>query len=76
MGLCLSIIVQGPYEPFILFGDSLTQFSSDQERGFASQPALQHGRSSVSMRGHVKPSNIAIPFKRQADIETLLLGPQ
>ncbi|PGH29672.1 hypothetical protein GX50_07582 [[Emmonsia] crescens] len=30
------------YEQFILFGDSITQFSCDQGRGFAFSPALQN----------------------------------
>lgn len=33
-----------PYDQFILFGDSITQMSSNQERGFGLQPALQDGQ--------------------------------
>lgn len=32
-----------PYDQFILFGDSITQMSSNQELGFGFQPALQDG---------------------------------
>ena len=32
------------YDQFVLFGDSLLQHSSSQERGFALAPALQAGK--------------------------------
>jgi hypothetical protein len=32
------------YEQFFLFGDSITQASFDQERGFGFAAALQHGK--------------------------------
>lgn len=32
-----------PYDQFILFGDSLTQMSSNQDDGFGYHPALQEG---------------------------------
>lgn len=35
-----------PYDQFILFGDSITQMSSDQSMGFGFQPALQDGKVS------------------------------
>ena len=35
----------GPYGQIILFGDSITEQSADQERGFAFMPALQNSRS-------------------------------
>lgn len=31
------------YDQIILFGDSITQGSSEQSKGFAFAPALQHG---------------------------------
>lgn len=34
---------KGPYEQFILFGDSITQMSCNQDLGFAWTPALQNG---------------------------------
>lgn len=34
---------KGPYEQFILFGDSITQMSCAQDLGFAWTPALQNG---------------------------------
>ena len=34
----------GPYPQFILFGDSITQWSSEQELGFNFMPALQNGK--------------------------------
>jgi hypothetical protein len=37
-----------PYDQFILFGDSITQMSSDQSMGFGFQPALQDGKISIS----------------------------
>ncbi|KAI9369609.1 SGNH hydrolase-type esterase domain-containing protein [Aspergillus egyptiacus] len=36
-----------PYDQFILFGDSITQFSSSQEMGFGFQSALQDAYSRV-----------------------------
>ncbi|KAL4958511.1 SGNH hydrolase-type esterase domain-containing protein [Aspergillus filifer] len=36
-----------PYSQFILFGDSITQMSSNQEQGFGFQPALQDAYSRV-----------------------------
>ena len=35
--------MQGPYDQFLLFGDSITQQSFDQAEGFAFGPALQNG---------------------------------
>ena len=35
---------KGPYDQFILFGDSITQQACSQELGFAFQPALQDGK--------------------------------
>lgn len=35
--------MQGPYDQFLLFGDSLTQQSCSQAEGFAFAPALQDG---------------------------------
>lgn len=35
---------KGPYEQFILFGDSITQMSCTQDLGFAWTPALQNGQ--------------------------------
>ncbi|MCJ1451137.1 hypothetical protein MMC28_001472 [Mycoblastus sanguinarius] len=32
----------GPYDQFIIFGDSITQFSCSQDMGFAFSPALQN----------------------------------
>ena len=34
---------QPAIEQFLLFGDSITEFSSSQERGFGFAPALQQG---------------------------------
>ena len=34
----------GPYDQFILFGDSITQQACSQALGFAFQPALQDGK--------------------------------
>ncbi|KAL2834177.1 SGNH hydrolase-type esterase domain-containing protein [Aspergillus cavernicola] len=36
-----------PYDQFILFGDSITEMSSNQEMGFGLQPALQDAYSRV-----------------------------
>ena len=35
--------MQGPYDQFLLFGDSITQQSCSQVNGFAFCPALQDG---------------------------------
>ena len=40
----LSISEKGPYDQFLLFGDSITQQSASQDRGFAFMPALQNGK--------------------------------
>ena len=32
-----------PYDQFILFGDSITQQSAAQDKGFGFAPALQNG---------------------------------
>jgi hypothetical protein len=32
-----------PYDQFLLFGDSITELSGSQEKGFAFAPALQDG---------------------------------
>lgn len=34
-----------PYDQFLLFGDSITQMSSNQDLGFGFEPALQDGKS-------------------------------
>jgi hypothetical protein len=34
-----------PFDQILLFGDSITQGSANQENGFAFAPALQHGES-------------------------------
>ena len=39
--------MQGPYDQFLLFGDSLTERSCSQAEGFAFAPALQDGMSKV-----------------------------
>lgn len=33
-----------PYDQFILFGDSITQFSVSQANGFGFNPAIQDGQ--------------------------------
>ena len=35
----------GPYPQFILFGDSITQWSCEQDLGFNLMPALQDGKT-------------------------------
>ena len=39
--------MQGPYDQFLLFGDSLTQQSCSQAAGFALTPALQDGTTTL-----------------------------
>jgi hypothetical protein len=39
----MKIARTGPLGQIILFGDSITEFSANQERGFAFMPALQNG---------------------------------
>jgi len=42
--LCTFMTSEGkPYDQFLLFGDSITEQSGTQERGFAFAPALQDG---------------------------------
>ena len=50
--------MQGPYDQFLLFGDSLTQQSCSQAEGFAFAPALQDG-----MTGFLRFSLRNIPMK-------------
>lgn len=38
-----SVSRKGPYDQFLLFGDSITEQSASQDRGFAFMPALQNG---------------------------------
>lgn len=38
-----------PYDQFILFGDSITQMSYNQENGFGLGAQLEDGRSTFSM---------------------------
>ena len=40
----------GPYGQIILFGDSITEQSANQEYGFAFMPALQNSRLSLFSR--------------------------
>lgn len=39
-----SMTFQDPYDKFMLFGDSLIQHSTSQDRGFGLTPALQFGK--------------------------------
>ena len=41
--------MNGPYDQFLLFGDSLTQQSCSQAEGFAFAPALQDGMTILSI---------------------------
>ena len=38
-------VIGKPYDQFLLFGDSITQMSSNQDLGFGLEPALQDGKS-------------------------------
>lgn len=38
-------VIGKPYDQFLLFGDSITQMSSNQDLGFGFEPALQDGQS-------------------------------
>lgn len=55
-----------PYDQFILFGDSITQGSSSQERGFGFQPALQDGESTdqAVLRMHYSYPSLHAPSGR------------
>jgi hypothetical protein len=39
----MNTMIDKPYDQFLLFGDSITQQSGCQDRGFAFAPALQDG---------------------------------
>ena len=43
----MQVTLQGPYDQFLLFGDSLIQFSCSQVNGFAFSPALQDGMTGL-----------------------------
>jgi hypothetical protein len=40
-----TMIIDKPYDQFLLFGDSITQQAGCQDRGFAFAPALQDGNT-------------------------------
>jgi hypothetical protein len=40
-----AMILDKPYDQFLLFGDSITQQAGCQDRGFAFAPALQDGNT-------------------------------
>lgn len=46
---CISIATDKQYDQFVLFGDSITQQSGCQDRGFAFAPALQDGMRTTSL---------------------------
>lgn len=48
--------MQGPYDQFLLFGDSITQQSCSQANGFAFCPALQEGMTGLFWLSHQKYS--------------------
>jgi hypothetical protein len=41
-------VIGKPYDQFLLFGDSITQMSCNQDLGFGFEPALQDGKSICS----------------------------
>lgn len=41
---------KGPYDQFILFGDSITEQSCSQDWGFALTPALQDGERATFLQ--------------------------
>jgi hypothetical protein len=47
-----------PYDQFILFGDSITQMSSDQSMGFGFHPALQDGKIPQSIESIVHTDSL------------------
>ena len=49
-----------PYDQFILFGDSITQFSNDPQLEFGLFPALQDGWSCRSSN-HIDCATLTIP---------------
>lgn len=59
----------GPYDQFLLFGDSITQFSNCQEQGFAFAAALQDGNTFIPP---VLPYGVFLfPKSTQTDIIVL-----
>ncbi|KAL5113197.1 hypothetical protein ACEQ8H_008935 [Pleosporales sp. CAS-2024a] len=64
------------YEQFFLFGDSITQDSYDQSRGFGFSAALQHGNTLVSgynTRQALQVLPAIIPSPEQAKIRFLVV---
>jgi len=47
-----SMSFQDPYDKFMLFGDSLFQHSTSQDRGFGLTPALQFGKFAYIAESH------------------------
>ncbi|KAF6234639.1 hypothetical protein HO173_007265 [Letharia columbiana] len=54
--------MQGPYDQFLLFGDSLIQQSCSQAAGFAFCPALQDGMTRLFRFSHQKPHTGLAPM--------------
>ncbi|GBF66874.1 isoamyl acetate-hydrolyzing esterase [Trichophyton mentagrophytes] len=59
-----------PYDQIILFGDSITQFSAYQGRGFAFSPQMQDGQSGciVSVSAIRNHSDIGTDYVRKLDV--------
>lgn len=57
----------GPYDQIMLFGDSITEFSASQERGFAFMAALQD-----SMLISILTSPLARPLCEQHHVQKAL----
>ncbi|OAX78108.1 hypothetical protein ACJ72_07588, partial [Emergomyces africanus] len=53
------------YEQFILFGDSITQGSCDQGKGFAFTPALQNGQW-LYIRAGTRSSPALLPARSKS----------
>lgn len=53
--------MQGPYDQFLLFGDSLTQQSCSQAEGFAFTPALQDGMTKLFWFLYIKRHSYKSP---------------
>jgi hypothetical protein len=64
-------LLQQPYKQFVLFGDSITQGSFDQSRGFALGAQLSHGPLSLPFC----PSSSRIPLPGIGHID-ILTAPQ
>lgn len=62
-------VLYQPYDQFVLFGDSITQYSCSQELGFGFFGALQHGKYLLPYFVHIrKVTESLLAYIRKMDV--------